>query len=669
MTVQQSMFALLVGINKYAQSYIPNLGGCVGDVEALDQLLRERFREADLQILSLVDEAATHRGIKDAFSSHLIDNVRRARNQGGDAEPPCVLFYYSGHGSRARDDSGQSVDGHDETIVPHDSRTPGVFDIKDWELGMLLDELGAYTDNVTVILDCCHSGSGTRDLAPFGLTARQCQPDLRPQPTERPPALASTRSASTNSRWSIGERYVLLAGCRAHEKSYERSFQRGGHFHQEGVFTHFLLRELTKASPLRPLTYRELHERVSHQVTRLYQRQHPQCEGDRDRLLFGGLRPARDRLHTVVAVGDGHLVVDGGRAHGLTEGSLLHAFPPSTRTVASETEPLATLRVIAADVVSSRCTGEGPPTAIPLHARVRLHQQSVDLRRKVNVEALAPAIRRKLAQHLSHPEIQPYISLASVDADFYIEQTRKALHILDRGALPLTPPYADDALDEVARAAAHLARFKNAEGLGHDKAAPALAGGVQLRIKRLGFDPASGEARALPTDADERGMPLVQTGEAVVLELTNSGDEPLYVTVLEFGYDWSITRLYPRLRGMQKALQPGRRLQLGCSRSRRDQLQLGLPEGIDEVVELIKVIATRSEHDLEVLEMGALGTSNAVRRASRNAFGSSLGALLNMAVGGTTRGAIMVNAPGAEEDWTTAQVQFRLIRKADKAPL
>ena len=67
-------------------------------------------------------------------------------------------------------------------------------DIKDWELGKLIGELSQHSENITIILDCCHSGSGTRTVAhvdehgnlitedvEIGQTevgVRGCEPDL-----------------------------------------------------------------------------------------------------------------------------------------------------------------------------------------------------------------------------------------------------------------------------------------------------------------------------------------------------------------------------------------------------------------------------------------------------------------------------------------------------------
>ena len=138
-----AMVALLVGIDQYASPTIRDLGGCVNDVDTMAQLLRDKFNVPPANIKKLINREATHQAIKQAFRQHLIGQAQ-AWVQAGRPEPaPAFLFHYSGHGSQALDESGLEPDGLDETLVPHDSRLNDVYDIKDWELGQLIDELAA----------------------------------------------------------------------------------------------------------------------------------------------------------------------------------------------------------------------------------------------------------------------------------------------------------------------------------------------------------------------------------------------------------------------------------------------------------------------------------------------------------------------------------------------
>ena len=99
---------------------------------------------------------ATRQGIIDAWRSHL-----------GQAGPGDVaLFYYSGHGSQENAPPefwDFEPDRQNETLVCYDSRSSDGWVLADKELAQLISEVAANGPHFTVILDCCHSGSGTRD--------------------------------------------------------------------------------------------------------------------------------------------------------------------------------------------------------------------------------------------------------------------------------------------------------------------------------------------------------------------------------------------------------------------------------------------------------------------------------------------------------------------------
>ena len=148
--------ALLVGINDYAPIGAggPDLNGCVNDVRDMATTLR------DLGIVPAVptnmhiftDSRATRAAILNELG-WLVDGAKR-----GDV----LVFYYSGHGSQMPDMTGEETDKRDETICPHDFATAGM--IKDDDLRAIFSGIGTGV-NLEVILDSCHSGTGTRELA------------------------------------------------------------------------------------------------------------------------------------------------------------------------------------------------------------------------------------------------------------------------------------------------------------------------------------------------------------------------------------------------------------------------------------------------------------------------------------------------------------------------
>ncbi|MGO9600277.1 MAG: caspase domain-containing protein [Isosphaeraceae bacterium] len=206
-TGKAEKLALLVGIDKYKA--VNGLSGCVADARNMQGLLQGKFDFPEDSIKILADEQATHAAIIQAFKDHLI---RRAE------ESTVVVFHYSGHGSRMKDPSGKSPSGEISTIVPHDSRTEGVYDINADELRGLFSLLAEKTKNVTFIFDSCHSGMALKDVATA--RARVVAADPRDPPPLPPEARLAPRGVGEASEGLKSRNYALLSACQANEIAF-----------------------------------------------------------------------------------------------------------------------------------------------------------------------------------------------------------------------------------------------------------------------------------------------------------------------------------------------------------------------------------------------------------------------------------------------------------------
>lgn len=144
--------ALLVGIN-YPGTPHP-LRGCINDITAINQLLVNNLGFTDPKLIRmLTDQSATTVNVKERLE-WLVDG----------AQPGDVLyFHYSGHGAQypCMDyDSNDEPDGMDEILVPYDMDWREKL-IKDDELKCIFNKVPNGV-NLSVTLDCCHSGSGLR---------------------------------------------------------------------------------------------------------------------------------------------------------------------------------------------------------------------------------------------------------------------------------------------------------------------------------------------------------------------------------------------------------------------------------------------------------------------------------------------------------------------------
>lgn len=254
--------ALLVGINAYPTG-VASLRGCVTDVQMQRELLIHRFGFNPTDILTLTDSNATRQNLLDAFDNHLIQQA-----QPGDI----VVFHFSGHGSLVVDpdpiqlpriDAYAGVQGYNGTMIPYDARMnltgTQVDDIMGKTLFLLMSAL--QTDQVTVMLDSCHSGGGTRgDLQFRAVDSRVGRGEAEPSEAE----LATQERWMDRLGWSDAEllerrsrgiaKGVALGSAQANQLAADASFGRSGagQFHA-GAFTYALTRYLWQQPSNLPL--------------------------------------------------------------------------------------------------------------------------------------------------------------------------------------------------------------------------------------------------------------------------------------------------------------------------------------------------------------------------------------------------------------------------------
>jgi len=265
--------AVLIGINKY-QMPGADLQGCVNDVKNLSGVLKTYYGFTDKDMTVLTDAKATKKAMETAIKK-LITGGKK-----GDV----LLLHYSGHGSNVPDDNGDEADKRDEILCPTDL---------DWK-DTLRDDWLRKTFNklrkgvrLTVIMDCCHSGTITRAIAPPNAMRRErflpCPLDLM--------ATESGRKLRGTVRGQLGKaprgrrrkgdivhakiQEMLITGCRDTQTSADARI--GGSFN--GALTYYLVESIKEAQG--QLTYRELHQRTVAKLKQNEYEQVPQLEGQR----------------------------------------------------------------------------------------------------------------------------------------------------------------------------------------------------------------------------------------------------------------------------------------------------------------------------------------------------------------------------------------------------
>jgi hypothetical protein len=320
----RTIYALFTAIDAYPQP-VRQLKGCVNDVTRLRDLLAARMTGTEDRFvpLLLADADATRQGLIDAWRSHL-----------GQAGPGDVaLFYYSGHGSYENAPPefwDFEPDKRNETLVCYDSRLPGGWDLADKELAHLIAEIAANGPHFTVILDCCHAGSGTRDAE--DVTLRQEISDIRTRPIASYIVTPEQVAGMTNqgggpsapaTPWSAiaSGRHVLLAACRPEQKAKETYFPGPEGVEKRGAFSFYLQDTLQQTGAA--LSYRDIFKRINALVQHRVQEQHPQLEAsdpaDLEQPFLGGAIPTAPAAFTLSVDAHQDWVVDAGAVHGIPQ--------------------------------------------------------------------------------------------------------------------------------------------------------------------------------------------------------------------------------------------------------------------------------------------------------------------------------------------------------------
>lgn len=652
------IFALVVGIDRFAAH--PHLDGCVNDAHAMRDLLVDGFRAPAENVRLLTDEAATRDGIIDAFRSHLIENdaIRP-----GDA----IVFHFSGHGANMLDPLDASPTGLIESLVAHDSGTEGVFGIPDTTVAALLALLAAKRgDNITVVLDCCHSGSGTRHAAGQAPKVRLTRPDERVPPKGLDAAIVGAAKA-------LGETtavpYTLLAACRDRELAQEYVDASGGKPRSQGAFTWYLVEALWRLAP--GTSYAMLHESVAAQVSAYNPRQMPQCEGARDREVFGAAQVRRDPFVRVVAVERGELVLDGGALHGIGRDARLWLYPASVQTADALPAPVAEAVVIS--VTPSRCravvVGVEPEALLRARAVVAEGGEVVAPRRvgssvAAGASAEARAAVAAVERWMGGSRWVAAAGEGPAELVVRAEGDRVVVCGADDGA-PLVMPWGVGDPESTGRAVVGaletIARFRRLGALANPDPGSRLQGRLRVRLRRFVegaapqempvIEPVDGEVVAVYDPAQETNWHLV--------EVVNEGSRPVFVSVFSLNEDYSVVQFYPRLGGEQ-SIDAGRSLFAGHTAA-AERLDMWLPgDGPGEPLwtvsrSRILVVATVAPVDLSVFEQGGLDVPVPAGHRS-----TGLAALIDAAVSGHR---MARSRDRAGEDWATASLPYTTVRK------
>lgn len=286
----QKTYALLVGINEYP-SPISSLGGCLRDLDQIEGYLKTNIANStittssiaglpikqygDLQICRLENEEATYHNIHKGFTQFLQQATAK----------DVVWFHFSGHGAEqptAPEFKVIEPNGKDQTLVCYQKTYEDYLHLADKELAILLYQIATNSKeppHILVTLDCCHSGSGTRNIiTDSSVKSRNLFADrtsglsFSNQPSRALKTYANAfYSQQLAQKGTVAiplAKHILFSAC--------ESIQLAGDSSTGGVFTSSLIHALSTTKG--PINYVDLFIKTRAVIQKKHHNQSPQCE-------------------------------------------------------------------------------------------------------------------------------------------------------------------------------------------------------------------------------------------------------------------------------------------------------------------------------------------------------------------------------------------------------
>ena len=408
------VFALLVGINNYPGA--AELNGCIKDIESVENYLKANHTQVpaaandtpqleqpdssggvavqvaeqtateiapnilveefgNLYLCKLLDEQATYENVITAFRKFL----RFAKGK------DTVWFHFSGHGTQqltANEFLPFEPNGKDQALVCHYTSEvqEAPFLLADKELGRLIEEVATLnidgttqektSPHIVATLDCCHSGTGTRDFNGQQPNNTPSNPNLPPPPPDFDPrALDLDIPRRDINKYLMGafKNDVRISNAQHASISACNSTEKAGDTLNGGFFTNNLIKALQESNG--EISYVDLATKTRLLVKKERKDQTPQFDtinrfNPYTKFLDGKEVIGRKDLHRVYSIeGRGGKVkwrIDCGAVHNLPTSS---DFPISVEIYDQEGKMIGEAEVAEVGAFTSRLN---VPESLPL---------------------------------------------------------------------------------------------------------------------------------------------------------------------------------------------------------------------------------------------------------------------------------------------------------------
>ncbi|RYP45912.1 hypothetical protein DL769_011426 [Monosporascus sp. CRB-8-3] len=595
-------WAVLIGIDYYPKDRC--LKGSVRDAETVKQYLEAGPIPVDIVILTATtpSDPSSSGPIEkpDLWPTYknVIKSLKRVLEKAKQGD--VVYIHYSGHGTRRNESAGDTYEKSGNlAFVLFEDNEHGSSYLRGQVLANCLHKIVTQGLLVTLVLDCCYSGSVLRGNGQRGVDVRAVDYDpvidaASPHEldTDSSNSDGTLRNSQMPDQWLVKpDGYTIPSACSPHEKAWELEIEG----ERRGALTYFLIEAL---SALRKsgveLTHQSLYQHLRTRFHASWPQQTPMRYGNKNFSFFGKLAIVSDTVFVpVYRDDDDRMCLSAGEAHGVYKGDEYAVYPfDSSEAVTDQTneEPVIvrvdTVRCLTSDLVEI----EGTPAAKQVKTGWKAKALTCFSPRKICVRLMASigsqiqceeAAKQQRFLHLSteNETTEPCIFNVTLNE-------HREYEILDGSheritSLPTIPLDTNGALSGVVDILQHLATFKYFEG-------------VENRSPSASFE--SSFSLCPDCAAGTSGNFNVKHGNTWGFTVENFSDKPLYMAIFNFTPSWQILNLVSHSGGGDFLVVPPKEEEEGNGEV-KIPLQMEVPEflrsrGQNQCEDIVKIFLT-----------------------------------------------------------------------------
>lgn len=484
---------------------------------------------------TLINEKATKAGVLKA-----LDDLEKKANPSD-----IVMVHYSGHGQQLPDNNADEEDRMDECLVLYGAINPNKYSnpqfngyLRDDEFGEALEKIRlkvGEAGHLMVIMDSCHSGSGTRDLGDEVVRGDMPYSSRDQIPTVPENNEVGFGVAHSEKKYSEkGGKMIFISAAYANQRATQIKDEGGLKY---GALTYAFSKSILTKSKNK--TYQSLFASILVIIKSRNLEQTPTMEGEVDFEIFSGNYLKQEPYFEINRIAnDSILIIKGGNLLGIYKDTEFAIVKAGERN--ANAEIFAKGKVTKADNFEAEVTLNTKfPFKHETEAWCYVTRQSFDSKKMiVDLSKLKDkALREELSKRIQSTNSLEVKKGGPISVELTGGKLAIRSRTLDRIIRKITVGKNDSLVNYLTRYA--QASFLKRTTLNHEN--------YNVTLKVIPVETENDQPlREVELEGFYRNNNLVfETGQQVILEVKNNTDYPTYFNILYFAESGEIQVMVP----------------------------------------------------------------------------------------------------------------------------